>query len=153
ARDATEAQLASVHGQPASLAPTRGSAAVNGFVLRMAWRETRAAWRHVAVFVACIGVGVAALVAVGSFAASLDRTLGREARARLGGALALRSARPLTAEAEGLLEPWRARGAVVTHVRELVGMAREPARGSTLLVELKAVEAAYPLYGRLETEP
>jgi putative ABC transport system permease protein len=123
------------------------------FPLRMAWRETRAAWRHVAVLVACIGVGVAALVAVGSFAASLDRTLGREARALLGGDLELRSARPLDAEAEALLEPWRGRGAVVSHVRELAGMARDPGRGTTLLVELKAVEAVYPLYGRLETAP
>ena len=32
-------------------------------------------------------------------------------------------------------------------------MARNPARGGTLLVELKAVEGGYPLYGRLETRP
>src|SRR5262249_60450390 len=44
-------------------------------------------------------------------------------------------------------------GGVGAPVRGLVGRAREPARGSTLLVELKVVEAAYPLYGRLETEP
>ena len=32
-------------------------------------------------------------------------------------------------------------------------MARDPVRGGTLLVELKAVEPAYPLYGRLQTTP
>jgi len=32
-------------------------------------------------------------------------------------------------------------------------MARDPARGATLLVELKAVEREYPLYGRVQTLP
>ena len=32
-------------------------------------------------------------------------------------------------------------------------MSRAPSRGASLLVELKAIEAAYPLYGRVETAP
>jgi putative ABC transport system permease protein len=119
----------------------------------MAWRETRGAWRHVVVAFGCIAVGVAALVGVASFAASLDRTLGREAKALLGGDLELRSARPLDARARAALARLAGTGATVTEVRELVGMARVPERGGTLLVELKAVEAGYPLYGRLDTEP
>ena len=37
------------------------------FSLRMAWRETRAAWRHFLYFLACIAVGVGGLVAVSLF--------------------------------------------------------------------------------------
>jgi len=51
-----------------------------GFVLRMAWRETRGAGRHFIYFVACVTVGVAAIVAVGSFARNLEATVGRSAR-------------------------------------------------------------------------
>jgi putative ABC transport system permease protein len=119
----------------------------------MAWRETRAAWRHFLAFFACIALGVGALVGVGSFAASLDRTLAREARALMGGDLELRSARSLDAETEARVARLAGHGATVTRVRELVGMAREPARGATGLIELKAVEPAYPLYGRLERDP
>lgn len=119
----------------------------------MAWRESRTAWRHVAVVFACIALGVAALVAVGSFAAGLERTLAREAKALLGGDVELRATRPLDARGDAALDRLRERGATVTRVRELVGMARDPGRGGTLLVELKAVEAAYPLYGRLDLEP
>src|SRR5262249_16202627 len=36
---------------------------------------------------------------------------------------------------------------------EVGDRVREPSRGGTPLVELKAVAAGYPLYGRLETEP
>ena len=45
------------------------------FTLRLAWRETRGASRQFAYLIACITLGVAALVAVGSFATSLERTV------------------------------------------------------------------------------
>jgi putative ABC transport system permease protein len=123
------------------------------FPLRMAWRETRGAWRHFVVFLGCVALGVAALVSVGTFAANLDRTLAREARALTGGDVELRSAHPLAADALGALERLRDDGAITTTVRELVGMARDPVRGRTLLIELKAVEPAYPLYGQVHTTP
>jgi len=126
---------------------------VSPVALRMAWRETRGAWRHVALFLTCIGLGVASLVAVGSFAANLERTLGREARALMGGDLELRSPRPLGAAAARQLEALRAAGAATTEIRELVGMVRDPRGGATALVELKAVGPAYPLYGRLDASP
>lgn len=119
----------------------------------MAWREARGATRHLVIFFTCIALGVAALVGVGSFAQSLDRTLAREAKALMGGDLEVRSTRPLDPRVEALVEGLRDRGATVTRVRELVGMARDPASGATLLVELKVVEAGYPLYGRLEVRP
>ena len=122
-------------------------------VAGLAWRETRGAWRHFVGFLTCIALGVGALVAVLSVAASLDHSLGREARALLGGDLEVRGARPLDAAAEAPVRDLERRGAAVTRVRELVAMARNPAKGSTLLVELKAVESGYPLYGRLETRP
>ena len=122
-------------------------------VLRLAWRETRAGWRHLVVLVACVALGVTALVAVSGFAGSLDRALAREGKSLMGGDLELRSPRPLDGATEAAVEDLMARGAAVAHVRELVAMARHPARGTTLLVELKAVGEGYPLYGRLETRP
>src|SRR5205807_6911525 len=101
-------------------------------------------------FFACIALGVAALVSVGTFAASLNRALAGEAKALAGGDVELRSARPPDAAVRGALDRLRGEGATTTAVRELAAMARNPANGATLLVELKAVEAAYPLYGRVE---
>src|SRR5262245_6102588 len=118
----------------------------------MAWRETRGAARHFTVLFGCVALGVAALVSVGTFAANLDRTLAREARALTGGDLELRSAQPLDGAARAAVDEIARAGAVTT-VRELVAMTRAPAGGATLLVELKAVEGAYPLYGKIETAP
>ncbi|MGH7312400.1 MAG: ABC transporter permease, partial [Candidatus Rokuibacteriota bacterium] len=123
------------------------------FALRMAWRQTRGAWRHFLTLFACVALGVAALVAVGTLAASLDSAVAREAKALTGGDLELRSARPLDTQAQEALARVRVEGVRVTAVRELVAMARNPATGGTLLVELKAVEPAYPLYGRVEVTP
>jgi putative ABC transport system permease protein len=123
------------------------------FALRMAWRETRGAWRHFVAFFLCVALGVAALVSVGTLAANLDHTLTREAKALMGGDLELRSAHALDGDAVRALDGLRRDGAVTTAVSELVGMARSPARGTSLLVELKAVAPGYPLYGRVETAP
>ncbi|MGH7324801.1 MAG: ABC transporter permease, partial [Candidatus Rokuibacteriota bacterium] len=123
------------------------------FALRMAWRQTRGAWRHFLAFFACIALGVAALVSVGTLAASLEGGVAREAKALTGGDLEIRSARPLDDQAQAALDRLRAEGARTTAVRELAAMARNPTSGASLLVELKAVEATYPLYGRMEVAP
>jgi putative ABC transport system permease protein len=121
--------------------------------LRLARREIRGAGRHFAGLAVCVALGVAALVAVGTFAANLDRALGREGKALLGGDLELRSPRALGRDAADALGPLAAAGAVLVEVREAVAMARDPEGGRALLVEVKAVGPGYPLYGRVETRP
>ena len=123
------------------------------FAGRLAWRETRASWRSFVSFLACVTLGVAALASVGTLAANLHRTLGREAKALLGGDVEVRSSRPLAADLEAARAGVATSGATVQSVRELVGMARQPATGRSLLVELKAVPPSYPLYGRLDATP
>jgi putative ABC transport system permease protein len=123
------------------------------FASRLAWRETRGAWRGFASFFACVTLGVAALATVGTLAANLDRTLAREAKALLGGDVEVRSTRPLDAAMESALARLHAAGATAIRVDELVGMAREPRSGRTLLVELKTFETGYPLYGTLDASP
>ena len=123
------------------------------FVLRLAWRETRGAWRHFGYFLACVTLGVSALVAVGSFADSLERTVARSARSLMGGDVEIRSSQPLPLDDPAAPIPPPGSAAVaVTRVRELVAMAQaDPSR--TQLVELKAVEPGYPFYGALVTDP
>jgi putative ABC transport system permease protein len=124
-----------------------------GIALRLAWRQARGGRRHLAAVFACVALGVGSLVAVGTLGAGLQATLAREAKALLGGDVELRAARPLPAEADAALARLASDGARVVAVRELVGMARRPERGDSVLVELKAPAPGYPLYGRLLTTP
>lgn len=120
------------------------------FALRMGWREARGGFRHFTTFFVCVALGVTALIAVGTLGASLDATVAREAKTLLGGDIELRSARPLDAAVDRRLEPLKQSGGAVARVREMVAMARQ-AGGRSLLVEVKAVDSHYPLYGTVRT--
>ena len=124
------------------------------FVFRLAWRETRGAWRHFGYFFACITLGVSALVGVGSFADSLERTVARSAKSLMGGDVEVRSIQPLPRDAAALIAELPGGGArvAITRVRELVAMA-QAGPSQSHIVELKAVEPGYPFYGALVTEP
>ncbi|HKC92688.1 MAG TPA: FtsX-like permease family protein [Nitrospira sp.] len=131
---------------------------MNRFIVSMVWRETRGAWRHFLYFFVCVAVGVGALVAVSLFAAHVDHAVTREARGLLGGDLEVRSSYPLSADGQEVLHTLDQRGIMVTHVSELIAMAsrtdvEKTAGQATQIVELKAVEPAYPLYGTLKLEP
>jgi putative ABC transport system permease protein len=125
------------------------------WALRHGVRELRGAGRHFAYLAACVSLGVAALVAVGSLGRSVERTVAASGKAMMGGDVELRSSQPLSPTSEAAIAELAGGGARIARVRELAAMA-QPAAGRgdrTLLVELKAVGAAYPLYGRLETVP
>ena len=64
------------------------------FVLRMAWRETRAVWRRLLFFYICVAVGVGAIVALRSIIQNVRTTLVGEARAIFGADVVIDTGRP-----------------------------------------------------------
>jgi hypothetical protein len=95
------------------------------------------------VFIACIALGVMAIAGIGSVAAGLADGLAREGRVILGGDLAFSLSLREAARTSGRFST--AAGAY----RSLPRCApwRALMTGRTALVEVKAVDAAYPLYG------
>ncbi len=141
------------------------SRAVIPLACKMAWRETRGGWRRFVFFVLCVAIGVGAVVGIELFAANVEGVILGDARSLLGGDVEIRLARDLGESGDATVAGFKKRGIDMTHVWELVGMAavRERAVGddahgprtsrSSQLVELKAVESNYPLYGRVGTSP
>ncbi len=124
----------------------------------MGWRELRSAWRHFLYFLACIALGVGAVVGVSLFSANVERAVLKEARGLLGGDVEIRVSRPLGDAGLAVIRPLAERGILTTRVSELVAMVARIDRAAggvdvTQLVELKAVEPGYPLYGAVRTEP
>lgn len=117
--------------------------------LRLAARDLRGDRRGFLVFLACLVLGVATIAAIGIATSSLLGSVARDSRALLGGDLLITSAgRPL---AEGELESLLPAGArlsrgVRTHSFVIAG-------DRSLAVALRAVDSAWPLYGRVELEP
>jgi putative ABC transport system permease protein len=133
----------------ATIAPDPVKSGRRWLSLRYALRELRGGLRGFYVFIACIALGVMAISGVGSVAASLGDGLAREGRNLLGGDVAFvlfqREAKP--AEFAFL----RSRGQV-SLAATMRGMARA-ADGRLALVEMKAVDGAYPMLGELTLEP
>lgn len=134
------------------------------FSLAMAWRETRAAWRHFLYFFVCIALGVGALVGVALFGVQVEGAVTREARGLMGGDMEVRLSRQMSQAGEAAIRSLAERGVDAVHVSELVAMAAAAGRPAqpagpaaaarpTQIVELKAVEPGYPFYGNLKVEP
>ncbi|HEU5274983.1 MAG TPA: FtsX-like permease family protein [Xanthobacteraceae bacterium] len=117
--------------------------------LRLAVRELRGGVRGFGVFIACIALGVAAIAGVGSFSQGLVDGLAREGRSILGGDLSFVL---IQREATPAERAFLAAQGEVSAVATLRAMART-ADGRATLVEAKAVDDAYPLYGAVATDP
>ncbi len=117
--------------------------------LRFAWRELRGGLRGFYVFIACIALGVMAIAGVGSFSESLSGGLTREGRTILGGDVAFSLIqREASAEERTFLATQGQLSAAAT----MRAMARASGERSAL-VEMKAVDNAYPLYGNVALDP
>jgi putative ABC transport system permease protein len=121
------------------------------FVIRMALREIRASWQRLLFFFVCIAVGVASIVAIRSVIQSVREGLTREARAMTGADVVVRSDRPLGEEVRAAVARERTTGrvSVVSEAVELATMVRPSRVTTTRMVELRAVESSFPLYGTL----
>lgn len=117
--------------------------------LRLALRELRGGIAGFYVFVACIALGAMTIAAVGTLSAAIQHALSREGRVLLGGDFeASVIHRQATPEERGWLE---AKGEV-SEIATLRSMARLPDGSSQALVQIKAVDGAYPLYGEARFE-
>ena len=139
-----------------SLQPEQGQSRQTGglrFIARMALREVRASWQRLLFFFVCIAVGVASIVVIRSVIQSVRRGMTSESRALTGGDIVIRSNNPFTDRVTGLIarEQGAGRIEVVSHAAEIATMVRpgDTSRVATKMVELKAVENQFPLYGTL----
>ncbi|HSR15024.1 MAG TPA: FtsX-like permease family protein, partial [Gemmatimonadales bacterium] len=129
------------------------------FVWRMAWRESRGARRRLWLLTGAVAAGVAALVAVNSFAANLRDSVTAQAQALLGADLSLSSRQPFNDRTTALIDSLTARpegaqeGGRSARVVSFGAMAFVPRTAGVRLVQVAAVEPGYPFYGTIGTEP
>ena len=113
-----------------------------GFVFRMAWRDSRSSRRRLLLFSISISLGVAALIAIGLFRASLAQAIDDQARALLGADLVVESSRPFTVAQEQML---RSLGKTQAREVRFRTMPSCPKIGPTRLVSAPALGPHFPL--------
>ena len=127
-----------------------------GLAGRFAWRDLRGGLRGFGVFIACIALGVLAIAGVGSVAASLTEGIGKAGRVILGGDLALSLIQREADDTERAFLDAHGTVSVAASLRAMARPVALPADASSLvatLVEVKAVDDRYPLFGTLTTDP
>ena len=120
---------------------------MTSFAIKLALRELRGGLAGFRIFLICLILGVAGIAAVGSITAAIDRGMGVEGRVLLGGDAALRFAYRSASEQEFAWMEARGRVSETVEMRSMLG--REDVRS---LVQVKAVDAAYPLVGEVEVD-
>lgn len=120
-----------------------------GVSLRIALRELRGGVRGFGVFLACLAIGVTAIAGVGSFARALSDGMLREGSRILGGDIAFSLIHRQASPAE--MDFFKNKG-TVSEIGTMRAMTRATS-GAATLVELKAVDGAYPLNGQVQLEP
>ena len=117
--------------------------------LRLALRDLRGGFAGFTIFLICIALGTGAIGTINSLSDAIQDALAREGTALLGGdveaTLVHRQASP---EEAAFLRPF----GDVSEVATMRAMARRPDGSAQALVDLKAVDDAYPLYGAVTFE-
>lgn len=129
------------------------------FVLRMAAREARASWRRLLFFFVCIAVGVASIVALRSVIQSVRTVFGQEARSLIAADVLISTNREWTPAARQAIDTRLGTAHADARIEtvETPTMVRpaDPGRATARMVELRAVQEGFPLYGavRLDGQP
>jgi putative ABC transport system permease protein len=123
--------------------------------VRLALRELRGGVRGFRIFLACLVLGVGAIAGIGSLGAAVGAAIHDDARVLFGGDVA---ARLVHREASPAERQFLDRSGRVSEIALLQSMAVSPESSSPggarhTLIELKAVDAAYPLYGAVSLAP
>jgi len=149
-------------------------------LISLAWRESRSTRRRLLLYMSSISLGVAALVAIDSFAGNINRSVREQSRALVGGDVSFGARQGWTKESDALFDSLTRAGVVMARQTTFASMATAPLRpapslpapaaaapgtpadssapvqgpgGLTRLAQIRAVTEAYPLYGEVITDP
>lgn len=120
------------------------------WLIKMAWRDSRKNRARLLLFMSSIVLGIAALVAINSFADNMQRDINTEAKKLLGADLEVESRQPFSSS---ILNFFDSLGAERSEEISFASMVLFPKNGGTRLVQIRALKGDYPYYGGIETSP
>ncbi len=120
------------------------------WLLKMAWRDGKASYGKLLLFVFSITLGVAAVVSVQSFSRLLKENIAQQSKELLGADFLIESDKPVNEKVQGIIDSL---GGADAREINFLSMASFPGNEGTKLLEVRGVETGFPFYGDLETEP
>jgi len=121
--------------------------------IRFARREMRARLSGFRIFFACLVLGVAAIAGVESLSAAFLTGLAEQGRTLLDGDVVVHLVHRPTTQAEAVYLARRGRVSETVSLRGMAYALKNGAEAERQLVELKAVDGAYPFFGDVSLSP
>lgn len=121
-----------------------------GWLLQMAWRDSRKNRSRLFLFISSIVLGIASLVAIYSFGFNLRQDIDRQAAELVGADLVISGNKPLSPQIQSLVDSLGDRKSTQ---RSFVSMALFTKNQGTRFVEVRALQGDFPYYGAIETTP
>lgn len=101
-------------------------------LVSLAWRESRSTRRRLLLYMSSISLGVAALVAIDSFAANINRSVRAQSRALVGGDVSFSARQGWTRESDALFDSLAKAGVTLARQTSFASMATAVLPGTTL---------------------
>mgnify|MGYP001627965463 FL=1 len=120
------------------------------WLLKMAWRDGKASYGKLLLFVFSITLGVAAVVSVHSFSQVLKENIALQSKSLLGADYVIESDKPVNDRVMGIMDSL---GGADAKEINFLSMAAFPGSNGTKLMEVRGLEGGFPFYGELETNP
>ncbi len=121
------------------------------FILKMAWRDSRASRRRLALFSLSIVLGIAALTGIGSLGENLRRTVELQTKSLLGSDLAVTSRKPFDEAAMKYFHSLGGELSTEVAFTSQLYFVKRP--GERKLVQVVAMDGKFPFYGEAVTAP
>ena len=138
------------HSKHKMLPRSLWTALFHPWVWRMAWRDSRSQRLRLVVFSLAIVSGIAALTAIHSLKASVERGIAVEAKALLGSDLRVSSRKEIGANE---IEKLAGMASQVSRETSFPSMMRFLPDGGARLMQVRGIAGGYPFYGKVETRP
>lgn len=120
------------------------------WLFKMAWIDGKASARKLSLFMASIVLGIAAVVSIQSFGENLKSNIALQSKSLMGADYKIDTDKEPNERVLAIIDSLGGADA-----REIAfpSMAAFPETGATKFVQIRGIDAGFPFYGKLETEP
>lgn len=120
------------------------------WLIKMAWRDSRASGKKLLLFTSSIVFGIGAFVAIQSFGESLKDNMALQSKTLMGADFKIDTDKPPSSD---LIELMDSLGGYVAREVAFPSMATFSSVEATKFMRVRGLEGAFPIYGNLETSP
>jgi len=120
------------------------------WLFKMAWRDGKASYGKLLLFIFSITLGVAAVVSVHSFSGLLKENISLQSKELLGADFVIESDKPVNDRVMGIMDSL---GGADAREINFLSMGAFPGNVGTKLMEVRGVDGDFPFYGGLEANP